>query len=155
MRHSEILGCIVWPVDPVTHVRGGGEGLESMQESGRHEQMVEGFVVEPEGLVATERRRLATDVDEHVVDGAMGTPDEFGLSGARPAVHPADHTLRGARLRILHEGRSRAGDAEMGIEDIRIESPREQAATVARRLRHQDENICQIGCLDSHKEMLP
>ncbi len=155
MGHSKIFGRIVWPIDPVTHVRRGGQGLKSVQKSGRDEQMVKGFVVEQEGLLAAESRRLAPDVDEHVVDGAVGAPDEFGFARTRTAVHPADHTAGRAGLRILHERRGRAGDAEMGVEDIGIESPREQAATVARRLRHQNENICQIGRFDSHKEMVP
>lgn len=155
MGHSKILGRIVWPVDAVTHVRGAGEGLEAVQKARRNEQVVERVVIEAEGLSATERRRFPSDVDEHVVDGAIGASDEFRLARTRPAVHTPDHALGGPGLGILHERRGGAGSADMGIEDVGIESPREQAATVARRLRHQDENICQIRCFDSHKEMLP
>ena len=47
------------------------------------------------------------------------------------------------------------GRAEIVVEDVRVESACEQAAVVSERLRDEDENVCEIGVFDTHKEMVP
>ena len=69
-------------------------------------------------------------------------------------MHAADHSLRRTRLRILHEGSGDSRHAEVVVEDIGVESPGEQSALVAERLRDEDENVRKVCRFDAHKEML-
>ena len=101
-------------------------------------------VVEQKCLLLSERRRLSPNIDEHVVDGAVGAAHQFRLTAPGAGVHAADHSLGRTRLRILHEGSRHSRHAEVIVEDIGVESPGEQPALVAERLRDQDENVRKV-----------
>ncbi len=149
-----IFGRIVRAVDPVADVGRGSQRLEPVQKTGRHIQMPKVVIVEQKCLLRSERRRLSPNVDEHVVDGAVGAAHQFRFTTPGAGMHAADHSLRRTRLRILHEGSGHSRHAEVIVEDIGVESSGEQAALVAEGLWDQDENVRKVCRLDAHKEML-
>lgn len=155
MGHVDILAGIVRAIDAVADICRRGERLEAVQKSRRHVQVTEVGVVEPERLLLAEGRRSRPGVDQHVVDGAVGAANEFGLSAPAAAVHPADHPPRRAGLRILQERCAGAGHTKITVEDLGVEGPGEEPAVVAKRLRDKHGDIGEFGLLDTHGAMLP
>jgi hypothetical protein len=141
-------------VDPVAHVGRRGQRLKSMQKPWRHIQIPKVVIIEKEGLLPAESRRIPTNVDEHVVNGSMCTPNQLRLAAPGPAVHTADYTFRRTRLGVLHEGSGQSRPAEVFIEDVRVEGSGEEAAVIVERTRHENENVCKISTFDTHEEML-
>ena len=142
------------PIDPVAHVRGGGQRLKSMQNAGGYVEMAKVFVVEHESLLLSECRRFSADVDQHVVHGTVGTTDQLGFTAAGAPVHATDHALPGPGLGILDECRGSARAFQVVVEDLRIERAGEQAAVVVERVRCENENVHQRRGFDTHKTML-
>jgi len=142
------------PIDPVAHVRGGGQRLKTVQKAGGNIEMAKVFVVKHECLFASERGRLCADVDQDVVHGTVGTTHQLRLAATPAPVHAADHALPGPGLGILDESRRSAGAFQVVVEDLRIESAGEQSAVVVEWLRGENENVHQGGRFDKHKTML-
>jgi hypothetical protein len=126
-----------------------------MQETRWHIQMPEVVVVEEKSLLRAERRRFLPNVDEHVMDGAVGAAHQLGLTAPRAAVHTADHPLRRTRLGVLHERSGQPRHAEMIVENGGVEGPGKQAAVITEWLWDKDENVCKLGLFDAHVDMLP
>ena len=143
------------PIDSIAHVGGCRECLETMQKAGRHVQMVKGVVVEKECLLSAEGWRASPDVDKHIMHRAVGAANEFRLTAPGSSVHAPDNPFHRTGLGVLNERRGESRPAEVVVEDGRVEGACEQAAVVSRRLRDKNENVCQIGGFDTHKEMLP
>ena len=152
---GEVFGRVMRAVDPIAHVRRRGQCLEAVQETRRHIQMSKLVIVEQKCLLLTECRRSRPNIDQHVVDGAVGAAHQLRLAAPAAAVHAADHTLGRTRLGVLDERSGQPRHAEVIVEDICIERAGEQAAVIAEWLRYQDENISQIGLFDAHMDMLP
>src|SRR5262249_11712218 len=129
--------------------------LEAVQEARRNVQMPKIFVVEQECLLLGESGRVPSNINEHVVYGAVGAADKLRLAAPRASVHASDYPLRRTGLGVLHERSRGSRRAEVVIKDVRVEGPREQAAVVAERLRDEDEHVRERGLFDAHVEMLP
>lgn len=113
------------------------------------------LVVEQERQPASEGGRSRPDVDHHIVNGAVRTSNELGLSAPAAAVHSPHHASRRARLRVLDEARRCSRVREVLVEDHRVEGPGEESAVVTERLGDHDENAGQVCLFDTHEAMLP
>ena len=142
-------------IDPIAHIGSRGQRLEAVQEARRHVQMPKVVVVEQKCLLLAEGRRVPSNVDQHIVHGAVGAAHQLRLAPPRASVHAADDSLRRTGLGVLHERCGVPGLAEIVVENLRVEGPGEQAAVVAERLRDEDENVCEVGSFDAHMVMLP
>ncbi len=151
---GQVLGGIVRAIDPIANIGSRGQRLEAMQEARRNVEMPKGVVVEQKCLQLTKRRRIPSDVDQHVVNGAVGTADQFRLPAPRAPVHSADSSLHRARLGVLNERRRGSWPAEVVVENVRVEGPGEQSAVVVERLRGENENVRKVGRFDTHTAML-
>ena len=151
---GEVLGGIVRTIDPITHIGSRGQRLEAMQETRRDIQMPKVVVVEQECLQLTKRRRIPSNVDQHVVNGAVGAADQLRLAAPRASVHSTDRSLHRTRLGVLNEGCRDSRPAEVVVEYGRVECPGEQSAVVVERLRGENENVRKVGRFDTHTAML-
>lgn len=147
---GDVLGRVMRTVYPVADVGVRCQSLESMQKSGWDVQMPKDTVVQDEGLLHAESRRLPSDVDQDVVDCSPGASDELGLPAARSAVHAAQHPLQRARLRVLHERRRRAR-THMLVERMRVEGPGEEASVVIVGLVDEQQYTGEACRLDPHR----
>lgn len=111
-------------------------------------------VVEHECLLRAESRRVGPDIDDDVVDGAVGATHQLGLATAAASVHAANHALCGSRLRVLHERRRNARRAEIFVEQLGVERPGEQSAVIAGGTGHQHEYSVEFARFDAHGTML-
>lgn len=154
-RHPDVLAWIVQSVDPVTHVGCGSERLEPMQKSGRNVEMTKVLVIQKKSTMLTESRRFAADIDNHIVNRSVGTPDQFSLPEPRTAVQAADHALCRSGLRVLQECAGRTCSADESVEDGGVESSGKQTAGVMRGFRCENRDTGEVGLFDSHGSMLP
>ena len=152
---GQVLGGIMRTIDPIANIGSRGQRLEAMQEARRNIEMPKGVVVEQKCLQLAEGRRILSDVDQHVVHGAVGAADQLRLPAPRAPVHAADSSLHRARLGVLNERRRGPWPAEVVVENVRVEGPSEQSAVVVERLRGEDENVRKVRFLDAHRVMLP
>lgn len=153
--HPDVLRRIMRTVDAVADICNGGERLKTMQETRRDVEMSKVIVVQQECLLLTKSGRICADVDDHVINGAMGAADEFGLATARTAVHAPHHALHGPRLRILHEFCRSAWRTDVIVEDFYVERSGEQSPFIAKGLRHQNHHAGKLSLLDSHGSIFP
>lgn len=154
-RHSQIFGRVMRPVDAVADVGLGGERLEPVQVTGRNVEVVKIDVVEFERLRAPESRGLAADVDEHVENCAVCASHQLGLALPGAPVHPAHHSERRARLRVLDEVAGVARTIEEVVEDQRVKSPGEEPAAITMRFGDEKQNVREIRGFDAHEAMIP
>jgi len=112
-------------------------------------------VIEQKRLLFAERSRVLSNVDQHVVDGAVRAANQLGLAAPRASVHAADNSLGRTGLGVLHERRGDSLLADVVVENVRVEGSGEQSAVVAERLRDEDENVCEVRFFDAHRIMLP
>lgn len=122
---SEVFGRVVAAVDAIADVCHLAEHLKTMQETGWHVEMGEGFVVQPDTQLIAERGRIDTDVHEHVEDRAAGAAHQFAFAGAGATVHRSDDACSGTRLGVLDE---RGRIEPVVLADICIERSGEEAA---------------------------
>lgn len=141
-------------VDPIAHVRSRRQRLEAVQKAGRNVQMAKVVVVEQEWLLHAEGRRGFSDVDQHIVHGTVGTPNQLRLAAPGASVHAANDSLQRTGLGVLNERRGSSRLADVEVENVRVKGPREQAAVVAERLRDQDENVREVCPFNAHLVML-
>lgn len=151
---GQVLGRIMGTIDPITHIGSCGQCLEAVQKAGRHVQVPKVVVVEKKCSLLAESRRIPSNVDEHVVNGAVGAADQLRLSASRASVQTADDSLYRARLRVLNERCRNPRSAEIIVENGRIERPGKQSAVVVERLRGENENVRKVGRFDTHMAML-
>src|SRR4029450_896683 len=76
-------------------------------------------------------------VYQNVENRSTCAPDQLGLTGAASAVQPADHSILGARLRVLDERRS-VDPVPRGNLDIERSGEEAPVVVVWRRLEHND-----------------
>jgi hypothetical protein len=149
VAHRQVLGRIVCPVDPVTDVGLFGERLEPVQQTWRYVEVVEGDVVQPEGLVPAEGGRLGPGVDQHVEHRAARAADQLGLAGTGAAVHSPDSAPPRPRLTVLDE----LGQAVLGGRG-QVERPGEEPAIVVVRCRAEHEHSRQRRLMSLHPAIL-
>lgn len=155
VHDTEVFSGVVRPVDPVADVGGQRDGLEAVQKAGRHVQMSEVVVIEEKGLLSSKRRRPGSNVDQHVVHGAVGASHQLRLAPPRSTVHSAHHSTHRPGLGVLHKGSGTACPAEGLVEQFGIEGTREQTPVISERLRAEKQDIREVGRLDAHRVMLP
>jgi len=154
-RDREILVRVVRAIDPVADIGGRRQGLKAVQKSPRHVEVKKVGVVELDRHLLAESRRIRPDVDDDIMDRAVGAADEFGLTAARPAMHATDCALHRTGLGILEERRAGARRAEVVVEDLGVERSGEEPALVEERLRDEHHEPGDIGLPDLHEAMLP
>ena len=151
----EVFARVVRAVDPVADVGGRRQGLEAVQEATRHVQVAKVFVVEPNRYLVAEGRRVGPNVDDDVMHGAVGAPNQLGFTMSRAAVHAADGSLHRARLGILDERRAESGRTMVVVEHRRVERAGEEATVVEERRRDEHQEAGDTGLPDLHEAMLP
>ena len=144
----------MWSIDPIAHIGDRAERLKAMQETWRDVQVSKLAVVEEKSLLPAEGRRVPTDVNQDIVDGAVGATHQLRFATPSTAVHAADDSLLGTGLGVLDERSGATRRANMVVEDARVESPCEQSAFVAEWLGDKGENISESGLFNTHMEML-
>ena len=154
VRHGQVLGRVMRSIDPVAHIGNRAERLKAMQEPGRDVQVPKLAVVEEKGLLPAEGRRVPTDVDQDIMDSAVGAAHQLGFATPSTAVHAADDSHLGTGLGVLDERSGATRRANVVIEDIRVERPREQSTFVAEWLGDEGENISEGSLFNTHMEML-
>ena len=87
---GQVLGSIMRTIYPITNIGSCGQCLEAMQEARRNVEMPKVVVVEQKCLQLTKRRRLPSNVDQHVVNGAVARSGP-----ASPPRAPSAHAFRG------------------------------------------------------------
>ena len=153
--HGDVRAWLMRTIDSVTDVGGGGQGLESMQKASRNVEVAKLFIIEQESPVLAEGRRALADIDDDVVNGAVRTPDQFGLAQARTAMQAADHTLGRSGLRILDECGRCACLADEFVEQCSVKGSGEQTAGVVNRIRYENGDTSEVRPLNSHVLMMP
>ena len=151
----QIFGRIMGTIDPITDIGGRCERLKAVQKSLRHIEVDKVGVVKPDRHLVPESRRARPDVDNDILNGAIGATDEFGFTATRTAVHAADRALHRTGLGILEERRTGSRRAEVVVEDLGIERSGEEAPFVEERLGHQNDEAGDVGLPDLHGAMLP
>jgi hypothetical protein len=152
--YRQVLEWVVRSIDPVTHIGAVGQRLEPVKEAGRYVQVPEIAVVQQEDIVLAERGRISSYVDQNVVHGAVGAPNQLGFTTSGTPVHAADHSLPGTGLGVLNERGGACRPTDVVVKNRGVESPCEQAAPIAERLRDKDEHVCEGRLFDTHLEML-
>ena len=142
-------------IDPIAHIRRRSQRLKAMQKAGRDIQMSKIVVVEEKMLLTTECRRGAPYIDQYVVDGAVRAPDKLRLAGPRSTVHSAHDTLGRTGLRVLDEPSRHPWLSEMRVEEVGIESTREESTLVAKGFGCEYQNVGEISGFDVHGGMVP
>lgn len=151
---GQVLGRVMRSIDPIAHIGHRAERLEAMQETGRDIQVPKLAVVEEKSLMPAEGRRVSTDVDQHIVDCAVGAAHQLRFASPSTTVHAADDSLHGTGLGVLDERGGVSRRANVIVEDVRIERPSEQSTFVAEWLRHKGENISEGRLFNTHMGML-
>src|SRR5262245_39574013 len=77
VRDGQVRGGIVRAIDPIANVGSRAQRLEAVQEARRNVQMPKIFVVEQECLLLAESGRVPSNINEHVVYGAVGAADKL------------------------------------------------------------------------------
>ena len=72
-------------IDPVADIRRRGDRLKAVQKTRRYVEMTKVGVVEQKRLLLAERWGVPTDIDQDIVNGAVGASDEFRPPPARSA----------------------------------------------------------------------
>jgi hypothetical protein len=109
------------------------------------------LVVQAEGLMTAERRRLRPGVDDDVVDRTAGAADQLRLAAPRAGVEAAEGAEARARLRILHEG----GRVEAVLGRHRgVEGAREEAPVVSVRGGREHEHTRQRRGPHLHRSIM-
>ncbi len=155
VTHRDILCGIVLPIDAITHIRGVRQYLESVEEPRRDEQVRELDVIEPEHLLTTERGRIATNVDKHVVHGSVSASHQFRFPAAGAAVHASHHPSYGSRLGILEKiARPHAGRPDLRVEEPCVERAGEQTPIVPERFGTEHSYVTQVGGVGTHQSIV-
>ena len=125
------------PVDPIADVGEWSEHLKTMDQTGRHVKVPERLVVEDECFVFAEGGRAHAGVYQDVEDRSIRAPHQFRLAGTGSAMQSTDHSILGARLRVLDERRSvdPMPSGNLGVERSGEEAP---VVMVWRGLEHND-----------------
>jgi hypothetical protein len=105
--------------------------------------------VEQEGLMAAERRRAGTGVDQDVVHGSVGAADKLALARAAAAVQPPQGAQPRPRLAVPEE---LADSAPAGHLDV--ERAGEESAVVVVRSGPQHEDARERCPFDLHDTIL-
>lgn len=151
----QIFARIMRAIDPVTDICGRRQGLKAVQKSLGHVEVQKICIIEPDGQLIAEGRRVGPDVDDDIMYRSIRAADELGLALSRAAVHPANGALNGPGLRVLEERRAESGCVEEVIEDVGVEGSREEAAFVTERLGNEQDCAGDSGLSDPHGAMLP
>ena len=151
MPYCDVVYRVMFGVDPVADVGNVGERLKTVQKTGWHVKGGETLIVERENRVPAERGRSGTSVDQDVVDGTAGTPDEFGFPAPASAVHPAQNSQDRPGLRILPEC-GRVNTVRFG--HTGVEGPREQATLVPVRSRNELQHTTELAGQDLHSAIV-
>lgn len=110
------------------------------------------LIIEPKAFSRTERGRIGSNVDNHVVNRPAGTPDELRFASPGSPMETAHDPQPRARLGILNE---RGGVDAMPGRDICVEGSGEETALVGMRSRHEDQDANKSGRLNLHRAMVP
>ena len=155
VRDAEVLGGIVRTIDPIAHIGSRGQRLEAVEEAGRDVQSAETRCrragMPAAGRTSASPFRISTNTSwtapwAQRTSFASPRPD-------RPCM-PRMASSHRPRLGVLDEGCRGSWSAEIFVEDVRVEGPREQPAVVVERLRGKNQNVREAGRFDTHMEML-
>lgn len=155
MCDSKVLSRVVRAIDPIADVGGRRQRLEPMEKAGRNVEVSKVLVVEHERRLCAESGRIRSNVHENIEHGAIRTSDELCLADSRAAMHSANRALARSGLRILDKTRRCASLADIGIEEICVKGPSEEATIIMERLWGEDQHVGQFGYVDLHLRIVP